>query len=170
MAEQQLVEYEVINGRSFPKVTPYWQIKAIASELHGQLWLFLQGKPCRVIESYALAFEDASLDLYKPDVYVVSMPSVDIQNNRFCGIPDLIVEIITPDDGIVSYTDKFMAYTDARVPEYWIVNTYTKTVQSYVLEGERYASRIYFENDTAPVESLKGCKINLQKLFSADLF
>jgi len=170
MADQQLVDYEIINGRSFAKLTPYWQIKAIASELHGQLWLFLQGKPGRVIESYALTFAENSLDLYKPDIYVVSTPSQDMQTSKFCGLPDLIVEIITPDDGIVAYTDKFMAYTEARVPEYWIVNTYTKTVQAYILEGDRYTSRLYFESDSAPVESLKGCKINLQKLFSADLF
>ncbi|MCL1803368.1 MAG: Uma2 family endonuclease [Eubacteriaceae bacterium] len=170
MADQQYTDYEIINGITQPKLTPYWQIKAIASELHGQLWLYLQGKPYRVIESYALSLEIDSADVYKPDVYVVSTPSYDAQSSKFTGLPDLIVEIITPEDGIICYTDKFMAYTEARVPEYWIINTYTKTVQTYILNGERYDTRLYFENDTALVESLNGCKINLQKIFSADLF
>ncbi|MGG1597470.1 Uma2 family endonuclease [Paenibacillus naphthalenovorans] len=74
-----------------------------------------------------------------PDiVFVKRARSRIIQKNRICGVPDLVVEIVSNP----IHSDKLMGEkkdTYARcVYEYWVADPFEKTVRQYVLNEGTY--------------------------------
>ncbi|GAB7387172.1 hypothetical protein BSNK01_10080 [Bacillaceae bacterium] len=74
-----------------------------------------------------------------PDiVFVKRARSGIIQKNRICGVPDLVVEIVSNP----SHRDKLLGkkkdtYARCDVPEYWMADPFEKTIRKYVLnEGD----------------------------------
>ncbi len=57
----------------------------------------------------------------------------------FTGAPDLIVEVLSDSTGRTDQSVKFTAYEQAGVPEYWIANPKTRSVQVFTLSGQEYA-------------------------------
>jgi len=75
-----------------------------------------------------------------PDiVFVKRARSGIIQKNRICGVPDLVVEIVSHP----SHRDKLMGkkkdtYARCEVPEYWVADPFEKAIRKYVLVGRAY--------------------------------
>jgi Uma2 family endonuclease len=75
-----------------------------------------------------------------PDiVFVKRARSGIIQKNRICGVPDLVVEIVSNP----SHRDKLLgkkkdAYARCEVPEYWVADPFEKVVRKYVLNEGTY--------------------------------
>ena len=75
-----------------------------------------------------------------PDiVFVKRARSGIIQKDRICGVPDLVVEIVSNP----SHRDKLLgkkkdAYARCKVPEYWVADPFEKAVRKYVLVGGTY--------------------------------
>ncbi|MDW8367883.1 MAG: Uma2 family endonuclease, partial [Abditibacteriales bacterium] len=61
------------------------------------------------------------------------------------GVPDLVVEVISPRTEHSSGTektdrkDKFKEYEQAGVGEYWLVDPQQRAIEVYVLRGGKYA-------------------------------
>jgi len=75
-----------------------------------------------------------------PDiVFVKRARSGIIQKNRICGVPNLVVEIVSHP----SHRDKLLGkkketYARCTVPEYWVADPFEKAVRKYVLVGGAY--------------------------------
>jgi Uma2 family endonuclease len=75
-----------------------------------------------------------------PDiVFVKRARSGIIQKNRICGVPDLVVEIVSNP----GHRDKLLGkkketYARCTVPEFWVADPFEKTVRKYVLVGGTY--------------------------------
>ncbi|MED0676871.1 Uma2 family endonuclease [Aneurinibacillus thermoaerophilus] len=75
-----------------------------------------------------------------PDiVFVKRARSGIIQKNRICGVPDLVVEIVSNP----SHRDKLLSkkkdtYTRCEVPEYWVADPFEQMVRKYVLNEGAY--------------------------------
>jgi Uma2 family endonuclease len=75
-----------------------------------------------------------------PDiVFVKRAKSGIIQKNRICGVPDLVVEIVSHP----SHRDKLMGkkkdtYARCEVPEYWVADPFEKAIRKYVLNEGGY--------------------------------
>lgn len=62
-----------------------------------------------------------------------------IQKNRICGVPDLVVEIVSHP----SHREKLLGkkkdtYARCEVPEYWVADPFEKAIRKYVLVGGAY--------------------------------
>jgi Uma2 family endonuclease len=75
-----------------------------------------------------------------PDiVFVMRTRSGIIQKNRICGVPDLVVEIVSHP----SHRDKLLGkkkdtYARCEVPEYLVADPFEKAISKYVLVGGAY--------------------------------
>ena len=75
-----------------------------------------------------------------PDiVFVKRARSGIIQKNRICGVPDLVVEIVSHP----SHRDKLLGkkkdtYARCEVPGYWVADPFEKAIRKYVLVGGVY--------------------------------
>ena len=60
-------------------------------------------------------------------------------DERGCnGVPDLMIEIISPNNSKHDVDTKFKLYQEAGVLEYWIVAPYNKIIFIYTLVNEKF--------------------------------
>ncbi len=77
----------------------------------------------------------------QPDVLVVlNENSEKITEARIVGAPDLVVEVSSPATAGYDRREKQDAYAHAGVPEYWIADPASRTVEVLILEGGAYQS------------------------------
>ena len=166
---------EIVNGEPFMMAPPTSTHQEISGALFAQLYNYLEGKQCRV---YAAPFavrlfeqdgdtpEDVDT-MVEPDLSVIcDRNKIDKQGCK--GAPDLVIEILSPSTRRHDRIVKLGLYQRAGVREYWIVNPEDKTVQ-VMLRDSTGALRIhedYGQEDTAKVNVLDGCFIELGKVFA----
>jgi Uma2 family endonuclease len=82
-------------------------------------------------------------------------------------VPDLVLEILSPSTRRRDLTTKLAAYQDARIPEYWVVDTRDRTVVVFVLEpGKGYTERCRGGvGETVGSSVLPGFRVEVAGLF-----
>ncbi len=72
-----------------------------------------------------------------PDLLFVSAERMDIlKTTEVDGVPDLIVEIVSPDSPARDWREKYLEYEVAGVREYWVVDPMSRRFESYTLDAE----------------------------------
>jgi Uma2 family endonuclease len=80
----------------------------------------------------------------EPDIMFMHRDHVERIEERRWGVPDLVVEVIsprTPESSGTEATDreeKHREYAQAGVQEYWLVHPTARTIEVYTLSGEAY--------------------------------
>jgi len=162
--------YEVIYGEAYAMAAPNTQHQEILTELLGQFYVYLRGKPCRV---YAAPFdvrlfyeEDESDDtVVQPDITVIC----DEKKRGYegCrGAPDLVVEILSPSNTSIEMERKLKLYQDAGVREYWIVDPENNILKVHRFHDSEILTNTYKNADTVPVGVLPGFNIELEQVFA----
>ncbi|MCB8815350.1 Uma2 family endonuclease [Desulfosporosinus shakirovi] len=169
---------EIIEGVPYMQATPSPEHQEISMNLSTQISVYLKGKPCKV---YAAPFsvrlikgdekEDEDVkNVFEPDITVVCDQSkIDKQGCK--GIPDLIIEIISPSSIKHDRVTKFNQYEKAGVLEYWIVEPEGKLVSVFLLQSNgRYGRpEIYTEEETINVGIFPELTIDLNGVFPSVL-
>ena len=104
-----------------------------------------------------------------PDLVFVAAEHVSlITEKNLQGIPDLLVEILSPTTATSDRRVKHALYERFGVPEYWIVDPERNTVQVFRLSGGRYAEALEFGlGDRLETPLLSGLSIPLSDVFPA---
>jgi len=85
----------------------------------------------------------------------------------FTGVPDLVIEVLSPKTRRVDQGTKLEIYQEAGIPEYWLVDPLSRTVVIYRL-GEK---RVYEEwarvgeGKTVTSAVLPGLRLAVSKIF-----
>lgn len=75
----------------------------------------------------------------QPDVLVILKSHFDrIKETRIVGAPDLVVEVASPGTTTHDRREKYDAYAQHGVSEYWLVDPRYQTVEVLTLENEKY--------------------------------
>ncbi len=165
---------ELIDGEAYMMAPPSRAHQKISGELFGQLRDYLKGKTCEVYHApFAVRpferdgeYPEDVDTLVEPDISVVCDPS-KLDDIGCKGAPDLVMEILSPSTTRHDRFTKFNLYQRAGVREYWIVDPRDKTVQVFVLEEGRYATKDFgTTGDTVRVNVLEDCTIDLSLVFS----
>ena len=161
------IRYELIDGIAYAMATPSQAHQEALGELHGRLWQFLQGKPCKIfVAPFAVRLNFDSFDdlVVEPDILVVCDKS-KLNGSSVKGAPDFVIEILSPHNTRHDTVTKFLQYQRAGVKEYWIVDPVSRSVQVNLLENGKYTGRTYNDDDVILVQTLTGCQINLADIF-----
>ncbi|MCC7450281.1 MAG: Uma2 family endonuclease [Anaerolineae bacterium] len=161
--------YEVINGNLHMTTAPSYFHQWIVRRLDQYL-----GVPA---EQQGLAFAAVApiglimpgCDLVQPDfVIVLASHKSIIHDKRIRGIPDLIIEVLSPDNTAYDEDVKLTAYAEAGVPEYGIIDPRARTLRVYPLAVPgRYAEpRVYTEGDSATFTCLPTIPVPVRELFA----
>ncbi len=138
--------YEVMNGVLFMSPAPdKWHQKAI---LRIAKYLSAHIEDTGLGEVYIAPFdvELSPKTVVQPDVLVLLKPHLDkATNKRVIGAPDLVVEVASPGTAMYDRREKLDAYIQAGVPEYWIVDPASRTLEVLVIEAGTYSSHGIFE-------------------------
>lgn len=81
----------------------------------------------------------SSNEVRQPDIALVDRKRIDILTNRGIeGAPDLIIEILSPSSLKRDKIDKLKTYAHFSIPEYWIVDPNSGSLEQYVLTKYHY--------------------------------
>ncbi len=164
---------ELIKGKIFKmSPAPNFDHQVLAGEVYRDLANFLKNQKCRAFM--------APFDVRLPkksnedkDIYTVLQPDVCVvcdtskYDKRGCiGAPDIVVEILSPGNNAKELKNKFDAYEEAGVKEYWIVSPQDKTfLVNTLVEGKYVTSRPMTSGDTVTTPVLQGFSMDLKELF-----
>jgi Uma2 family endonuclease len=99
---------------------------------------------------------DATSNAVQPDIVVIlnSNKGHSIPNGHFHGVPDLIVEILSPGNRDHDVVKKKELYERFGVSEYWIVDPESKEAIGYFLQDSKFIS-LGSEKGNIPFKLLK---------------
>ncbi len=168
--------WELIDGTPYNmSPAPKWQHQDVSTFLISKIWNFLDKKPCKVFSApFDVVFTEEKNNeeidtVVQPDISVICDKSKLIGTG--CkGAPNFIIEILSESTALKDTRTKKALYEQNGVKEYWIVDTYTKSIQVYILENNKYDfGKLYEEDMDIESKSLKGFKINLKDIFEGIL-
>jgi len=166
---------ELIKGKIFKmSPAPSSLHQAISGKLHIELGIYLKGKQCRL---FAAPFDvrlprrsndDSTIyTVVQPDLCVICDYS-KIDEKGCLGAPDIVVEILSPGNNRKELSNKFEAYEEALVKEYWIIHPNEQTFLRYVLSEENkfVAYSLLTSGDDVTTPVLPGFILNLEEIFA----
>lgn len=164
--------WEIINGIPYLQAAPTWQYQAVLLELARQFANYLQDKSCRVFTApFDLRIPEANekdeetTNVVQPDIIIICDNS-GLKKTGYYGVPELIIEVVSPSTGQKDKIEKFNLYEKAGVKEYWIVEPDEKVVMVFTLEEGRYGRpQMYSEEDKVKVSIFDNLVIDLKPVF-----
>jgi Uma2 family endonuclease len=163
--------YELFGGTAYMMASPSLTHQTISMDLSRQFSNFLYGKKCRV---FAAPFDvrlfpredDLDDTVVQPDILVVCDPA-KLEERGCKGAPDLVIEILSRSNAPVSMFQRLSAYLKAKVREYWVIFPEEEDIQTHVLDGDRYITKIYSGAGAVPVSLFDGFSIDFGAVFAA---
>lgn len=162
--------YEIIEGEMIQKSAPAPIHQRVSRKLTGILDRFISDKSLGEI-FYAPI--DVDLDEYnkpQPDlVFVSEGRRAIITDDGIMGVPDLIVEVISPSSVIRDRIEKKNTYERLGVKEFWIVDPQYKAIEIYTIQKDRYEllSGVTMLEGELKSAMFEGLSLNLDDIFSA---
>lgn len=158
---ERILEY--IDGIVFMSPSPSTQHQRVSGRLHAKLFNFLEGKDCEVFHApFDIELKNDKMEGTKivvPDLSVICDKS-GLTENKFVGVPTLIIEILSPSNQSHDLVFKLNLYMQYGVNELNIVQIYALND-----EGQYQQLDALKEKGIARSEVLKGFHINLEDLF-----
>jgi len=160
--------YEIVDGVLFMAPSPgRWHQKS-----SGRLFRYLAAhvEDAGLGEVYEAPFDvELALNVVvQPDVVVLLNANLEkITDSRIIGAPDLVVEVASPGTMGHDRTRKLQAYARAGVPEYWIADPWSRTIEVFALEINSYRSLGIFEGKaTLPSEVISDFPVPVEQFFA----
>ena len=105
----------------------------------------------------------------QPDVLFISKEKkhiLDEIEQVVIGVPDIVIEVLSKGSVKRDRKDKKAIYESFKVPEFWIVDPFSQTIEIYQLKGKRY-HLFAFEESKGTIKSsvLKDFELDLEKVF-----
>ncbi len=142
--------HEIIDGRHYMNAVPVPRHQAISRHIQFQLYQQVElMKLGQVIDS-PIDLQLSEVDVVQPDLVVVLEGNRIITQTRIRGVPDLVIEILSPSNRRHDTELKKQLYEQFAVPEYWIVDPDECVVVRFRLdETGRFGPSIEFRDAIA---------------------
>ena len=163
--------YEIIDGEMIRKSAPTPMHQRISRKVMVIIDRFISEKKTGEIFQSPI---DVYLDEYnkpQPDlVFVSESKKAIITNDGIVGVPDLIIEIISPTSIIRDRIEKKALYEKMSVPEFWLIDPQYTAIEIYTLQNSRYELLSAATTLEGELKSslFEGLAINLKDIFSAE--
>lgn len=128
--------YEFIGGSIYLMSSPGMTHQLIHANIYSHLVNWLKDKKCRVFSApfdVTLANDELrSINVVQPDL-LISCDYLEHHdaNDRYTGIPALVIEILSPNTRSMDQVKKLNVYLDGGVSEYWVVDPRDRKVTLY---------------------------------------
>lgn len=132
--------YEIIGGKKImaPSASAYHSssITQMATIINSYAYQHKCGKV--FTDSLEVHLPDGNI--FRPDLIVITKENLGLINwNRgIYGVPDMVVEVLSRSSRKMDLTVKKDSYEACGVKEYWIVDTFSRIVDVYLLQDGKY--------------------------------
>lgn len=161
--------YEIIEGALYVTTAPSFFHQWIIQHLYRKLGIPAEDAGLAYVALAPIGLLMPGCDPVQPDFVVILKQNADIiRDRRIFGVPDLIVEVISPGSAAYDEGVKLEAYARAGVPEYAVIEPATRKLRLYTLDvpGEFAAPREFGEGDMLSFACLPEITLNVSDLFA----
>ena len=162
------MRYEVLEGTlEAMSPSPTATHQGVIGELH-----FMFKQSCKADYLIYVAPLDVILsrtNVLQPDVLLIHRSRSNIVTKRGVeGAPDLVVEILSPSSRARDKVRKKKIYAKHGVPEYWVIDIDTRTLERYDLTDAGFyeLTELFESGDTVSSDKLPCASFALSELFS----
>jgi Uma2 family endonuclease len=134
--------YEIIRGSLYLSPSPEYLHQLAVTRLSWLLSAFCEEKELGVVlvAPFDVRLPQRISDPVQPDVLFFRRGNEPQPGDKsFSGVPDLVVEVLSPSTRRLDERVKLAAYRDAGVPEVWLVDPQARTVLVHQLAGGEWA-------------------------------
>ena len=160
--------YELINGYIMKKSAPRPQHQNISMNLSIEIGTFVKKRGLgKLFTSPIDVFLD-DLNAVQPDlVFIPTENQAMITDDGIIGIPDLMIEIISPSSVLRDRVDKKNLYERLNIKEYWIIDPQYQDIEVYTIQNGRYElfSGVTMFEGALKSTVFEGIAIDLAELF-----
>jgi len=110
----------------------------IVARLFVVLNSFVEARQLGVAQFSALPVRLWPGKIREPDILFLLREHADRIHEQYWGVPDLAIEVISPNTRKADREDKFLEYAQAGVQEYWLVDSEAETIEVYALRNQVY--------------------------------
>jgi Uma2 family endonuclease len=133
------MRHEIIDGAHYMSPAPGTDHQSVSRHLQFALYRRIEENGLGYVFDAPTDLQLALTDVVQPDLIVVLSEHREIiLPSRIRGVPDLVVEILSPSTTERDLTLKRALYEHHAVPEYWIVNIDERSIQRFRLQGAEY--------------------------------
>lgn len=145
--------HEIIDGDHYMTPSPSTTHQTVSKRLQHQLYTQVELAGLGLVFNAPCDVQLTDYDIVQPDLVVVLKDRTQmITPTKINGVPDLIVEILSPSTASNDTTLKKQLYERTGVAEYWIVDPDNQRLEQYRLVDDVY--RLQLAAD--PVTALAG--------------
>ena len=156
--------HKIIDGEHFVNPAPNLYHQAISKRLQFQLYTKIELAGLGTLYDAPCDVQLSDHDIVQPDLLVVLSARTRIFTpTKVKGVPDLLVEILSPSSIEYDRTLKRNLYQRFGVPEYWIVDPSEHATEQLILQDATYQSRIV--SDELVPSFVDGIVINLREVW-----
>lgn len=139
--------HEIIDGRHYMNAAPAPRHQAISRHIHNQLYQQIEANQYGEVIYSPIDVQLSDNDVVQPDLIVVLAENRIITPTRICGVPDLVIEILSPSNRRHDTELKKQLYEQFAVPEYWIVDPDGCVLSRYLLDADgKFANAVEFRD------------------------
>lgn len=130
---------EVIDNTLYMPPTPSFEHQEVSGELlYGILPFVKENNPGKCVVAPISVYLDEG-NVVEPDLVYISNEKLRIiQKGKIRGVPDILIELLSPGNRNHDLKTKHDLYENFGVPEYFIINPLTKEVLHYLLKENKY--------------------------------
>lgn len=166
-----IIEY--IDGIIYMSPSPSTKHQRISGRLNTKFMLYLEGKgsTCEVFQApYDIELKKEGISaktIVIPDLSIIC-DKTGLNENKYIGVPTLIVEILSPSNQSHDLITKLNLYMQYGVKEYWIVNPMKNAITVYFLNNDGLYEQADIKVNTGEICSfvLPGFSVSLDSLFA----
>jgi Uma2 family endonuclease len=160
--------YEVIDGELYVTPPPVREHQHASSELHYRIRHYLEEHPIGVVYAAPFGVVLDELNGLQPDlVYISNERRAILTAQGVSGVPDLVVEILSPSTRVRDRGIKLRRYQAAGVPHYWILDPRARTLEVRELGDDGYGEPgVYRVGDVFHPALFPGLALEVARLWA----
>jgi Uma2 family endonuclease len=161
--------YEVIRGSLYVSASPHYNHQYTVFKLGLRLGNFVEANNLGVVLSapFDVLLPEGIATPVEPDLlFIREERRPQWGDKNFKGVPDLVVEVLSPSSRVYDRKIKLAAYRDAGVPELWLVDPLSRTVAIYGWQAGQFTEMARgSEGDEVASVVLPGFRVQVAELF-----
>lgn len=131
--------HEILDGEHFVNPAPTPGHQTALGRLYVQLYHAVEERGLGLVYISPIDVQLSEVDILQPDIVVILGEHRHIvTTTRVRGVPDLVVEMLSPSTEKHDRIRKKKRYAQAGIPEYWIADSTEQMVEQHILEGGDY--------------------------------
>lgn len=129
---------ELSEGRLIMPPHPTYSHQTALQNLFLKLQAFVEEHQLGIVRFAPLPVRLWPGKIREPDIFFLAKEHADRLGEQACGIPDLVVEVLSPATHRTDRLEKFLEYAKAGVSEYWLVDPAGQTLEVFALREGAY--------------------------------